>query len=164
VDTVYFGGGTPSLFAPDSIKEVLKAIATYYSFSNDIEITLEANPCSLAITGLKGFFDAGINRLNLGFQSLKDRFLQRLGRIHSAKQAYEIFSLAREAGFSNLGVDMISGITGQDTVEWREDLEEVIKLKPEHVSAYNLTIEPHTPFSHWVKQGKVILPSEKKEV
>lgn len=164
VDTIYFGGGTPSLFSPDSMEQVLEAIGTHYSFSNNAEVTLEANPCSLNRIKLKGLLDAGINRLNLGFQSLKDCFLQRLGRIHSAEQAYQAFDLARETGFHNLGVDLIYGIPGQETGEWEDDLEAVIQLKPEHVSAYNLTVEPHTPFSHWVKQGTVLLPSEEKVI
>lgn len=152
------------MFSPDSMKLVLEAIGTHYTFSNDVEITLEANPCSVNRIKLKGLLDAGINRLNLGFQSLADCFLQRLGRIHSAEQAYEAFDLARETGFHNLGVDLIYGIPGQETREWEDDLEAVIQLNPEHVSAYHLTVEPHTPFSHWVEQGAVLLLSEEKEV
>jgi len=164
VDTIYFGGGTPSLFSPSSVGKVLDVIATCYSFSDDIEITLEANPGSLDTKKLKGFSDLGIKRLNLGFQSLKDHLLQKLGRIHTAKEASEAFSLARKAGFYNLGVDLIYGIPGQETVELREDLEAVIRLKPEHIAAYNLTVEPDTPFSHWVEQGMITLPTEEQEV
>lgn len=164
VDTIYFGGGTPSLFSPSSLEKVLDVIATFYSFAEDIEITLEANPGSLDIEKLKGFFDLGIKRLNLGFQSLSDCLLQKLGRIHTAREAHDAFSLARKAGFDNLGVDLIYGIPGQEIGELKEDLEAVIRLKPEHIAAYNLTVEPDTPFSCWVEQGKVILPTEDQEV
>lgn len=164
VDTIYFGGGTPSLFSPGSVERVIDAIKACYSFSDNIEITLEANPCTLDIPKLKELFDVGINRLNLGFQSLQDRLLKRLGRVHSAQDAYEAFYSARKVGFNNLGVDLIFGIPGQETDELREDLEKVVELKPEHIAAYNLTIEPHTPFSHWVNQGTISLPSEEREV
>ena len=164
VDTVYFGGGTPSLLSPDSVEKVLDTLGTIFVFSDGVEITLEANPASLTTEKLQGFLKSGVNRLTIGFQSLHDRLLRVLGRVHSSQDALETFYLAREAGFHNLGVDLIFGVPTQETSELVDDLEKVLALTPEHIAVYNLTIEPETTFFHQLQEGAIVLPAEEEEV
>jgi oxygen-independent coproporphyrinogen-3 oxidase len=164
VDTVYFGGGTPSLLSPGSVEKVLDTLGTIFVFSDGVEITLEANPASLTTEKLQGFLKSGVNRLTIGFQSLHDRLLRVLGRVHSSQDALETFYLAREAGFHNLGIDLIFGIPTQETSELVDDLEKVLALTPEHIAVYNLTIEPDTTFFHQLHEGEIALPAEEKEV
>jgi len=158
--SIYIGGGTPSLFSPDSIENILTAITNVCVIPPDAEITLEANPGTISLENLKGYLQAGVNRLSVGLQSLMDRRLKTLGRIHNSQEALECVSKAREAGFTNISVDFIFGTPGQCCNEWEEELNEIVHLGPEHISAYELTLEKETPFYEWVEKRTVLLPDE----
>jgi oxygen-independent coproporphyrinogen-3 oxidase len=145
VDSVYFGGGTPSLMPPTFYMQVMAALAEAFDLQDDIEITLEANPGTIDQVKLAAFRQAGVNRLNLGIQSFDDQNLQFLGRIHSATQARVAIAWARRAGFDNLGLDLIYGLPGQTVEGWQADLKQALSHAPEHLSCYALTYENNTP-------------------
>ena len=145
VDSVYFGGGTPSLLPPSFYTQVMAALAEAFDLQDDIEITLEANPGTIDQAQLAAFRQAGINRLNLGIQSFDDQSLQFLGRIHSATQARVAIEWARRAGFDNLGLDLIYGLPGQTVEGWQADLKQAQRHAPEHLACYVLTYENGTP-------------------
>ncbi|MFQ5441571.1 MAG: radical SAM family heme chaperone HemW [Thermodesulfobacteriota bacterium] len=144
--SIYIGGGTPSLFSAGSIKRVVGEVKKRFSPQKEIEVTIEANPIRLDARRLAGFLAAGVNRINMGFQSLSDCELKVLGRGHGAAPAVDSYCSAREAGFSNIGVDLIFGLPGQGLKPWADTLKKVVALRPEHISLYNLTIEENTPF------------------
>lgn len=141
--SVYFGGGTPSLFGAEAIFKVLKKLK---NLSPDCEITLEANPEEISPELLKDYFQVGINRLSLGVQSLDDRSLQTLERIHNAAKAKEAIFAAKSAGFENISIDLMYDLPGQTESSFRYTLEQLKELPITHLSLYNLTIEPHTSF------------------
>jgi oxygen-independent coproporphyrinogen-3 oxidase len=145
VDSIYFGGGTPSLFAPAQIGGLIDGIRASFRLSPDSEITLEANPGTVSRDKLQGFRAAGINRLNLGIQSFNDRNLVFLGRIHDAATARRALTAARAAGFENIGLDLIYGLPGQEPANWRADLHAALETAPSHLSGYMLTYAPGTP-------------------
>jgi len=147
VASVYFGGGTPSLLQPLQLARLLEGVAAQSGIRADAEITLEANPGSVDRISLSGFRDAGINRISLGIQSFDDRFLECLGRIHTAEQSRQAFRDAREAGFNNVSIDLIHSLPGQTLRQWRAELQHAIELTPEHISIYGLTVEEGTPFA-----------------
>ena len=146
VQTVFFGGGTPSLFQPSSFERLLDLLRQSGWLVQDAEITLEANPGTAEAARFAGYRRAGINRLSLGVQSFNDRALSRLGRIHDGGQARAAIAMAREAGFDNINIDLMFGLPGQDRELALADLEAAIDFKPEHVSWYQLTLEPNTLF------------------
>lgn len=148
IQTVFFGGGTPSLFQPASFERLLEALAASGRLVQDAEITLEANPGSAEAERFAGYRRAGINRLSLGVQSFSDTALSALGRIHDGAQASAAFAMARAAGFDNINIDLMFGLPAQDRQQALADLEAGIDLKPEHISWYQLTIEPNTVFWH----------------
>jgi oxygen-independent coproporphyrinogen-3 oxidase len=161
IGTIFFGGGTPSLFAPASIERVLAAVTRRWSVSADAEITLEANPGTISLDTLCGFRDAGINRLSFGVQSFHPHHLRALGRIHSGGDALNAVGWARGAGFDNVNVDLIFALPHQTLAEWESDLAQAIVLRPDHISAYNLTYEEGTPFHKLRSQGVLrSLPEE----
>jgi oxygen-independent coproporphyrinogen-3 oxidase len=143
-DTVYFGGGTPSLLSLDHIQVLIKAVADRFQLSQNAEITIEANPGTVTAEKLAGFHQAGVNRINIGVQSFSDISLGFLSRIHTAKEAIDSFESARSAGFDNIGLDLIYGLPGQAERMWQADLQAAIDLRPEHLSCYMLTYEPGT--------------------
>jgi oxygen-independent coproporphyrinogen-3 oxidase len=161
VETIYLGGGTPSLFSPQSIGVILDEIAKNFTLDAPLEITIEANPNSLTQEKLSIFHALGINRLSLGVQSFKDDCLKTLGRIHTSQDAILAFDAARKGGFENIGIDLIFSIPSQTTRDWEEDLDKVIDFHPEHISTYQLHIEEGTPFYQWVAKEELSLPSEK---
>lgn len=146
--TIFMGGGTPSLFSPQSIDVLLKAIQQEIPFANDIEITLEANPGTVDQSRFKGYFEAGINRISLGIQSLNDHHLKALGRIHSASHAKRAVEAVKEAGFQHLNIDLMFGLPNQTIEQGLNDLKEGMALGSNHLSWYELTIEPNTFFWH----------------
>ena len=148
VASIYFGGGTPSLLQPLQLAQLLEGISGQVNLSTVAEITLEANPGTVDYMSLKAFRDAGVNRISLGVQSFDDRFLECLGRIHTAEQSRQAFRDAREAGFKNISIDLIHSLPGQSLDQWRSDLMHAIQLCPEHISIYGLTVEEGTPFAH----------------
>lgn len=148
IRTVFIGGGTPSLFSAQSISDLLDGLAARSVLNQDAEITLEANPGTLEAGRYRGYRKAGVNRLSLGVQSLNDECLQALGRIHSAADARAAFASARAAGFDNINIDLMHGLPAQTLAEAMLDLHAVFELQPEHLSWYQLTLEPNTPFHH----------------
>jgi oxygen-independent coproporphyrinogen-3 oxidase len=154
-ETVFFGGGTPSLLAPAQLETVLACLRSTFSLAPDAEISLEANPGTVTLEQLAAFRSLGINRLSFGVQSFRDADLGFLGRIHDGAQALECVALARAAGFGNVGLDLIYGIPGQDLPGWDENLRRAVDLGPEHLSAYSLIVEEHTPLHRMVEAGRV---------
>ncbi|MFT5482738.1 MAG: putative oxygen-independent coproporphyrinogen III oxidase [Halieaceae bacterium] len=144
--SIFFGGGTPSLFAAESINTIICAARERFGFEPNIEITLEANPGTAEAARFAGYRRAGVNRLSLGAQSFSDNQLQLLGRIHSASQAVDAFNLARSVGFDNINIDLMHGLPAQSPLSAADDLERALTLAPEHISWYQLTIEPNTQF------------------
>ncbi len=160
VDSVYFGGGTPSLLTAEELYETLRGISSLVTLAPDAEITIEANPGTVNGRYLKEIRHAGINRVSFGVQSFDDRMLETLGRIHDSNQAREAVCLAKEAGFCNTGIDLIHSIPGESMETWNSDLHEVISLKPEHISIYSLTVEEGTPFAITYKDGDKLPDSD----
>jgi oxygen-independent coproporphyrinogen-3 oxidase len=158
-DTVYFGGGTPSLLPPRAVGAVLDAAAREFGLAA-AEITLEANPGTVTLASLAGYRAAGVNRLSLGMQSLDPRQLATLGRRHDAAQGVQAVRRARQAGFDNLSLDLIFALPGQTLAGLDADLDGYLDLAPEHLSCYGLTAEPDTPFHHRVQAGELTLPDE----
>jgi oxygen-independent coproporphyrinogen-3 oxidase len=154
-DTLYIGGGTPSVLAPESIGELIETARKYFSITSDAEITLEINPGTVTFENLFEYRKMGVNRLNIGVQSFDDDNLRFLSRIHSARDARLSVDWARRAGFDNIGLDLIFGLPGQDKMNWLHDLSQAGNLEPEHLSCYMLTCESGTPLARDVKTGRI---------
>ncbi len=146
IRTIFFGGGTPSLFSTEGIARILEAVNDKLLLSPDIEITLEANPGSSEQERFKGYRDAGVNRLSIGIQSFHEERLKTLGRIHGREEALNAANAARGAGFENFNLDLMYALPDQDLTAAAADLERAINLKPTHISYYQLTMEPGTHF------------------
>jgi putative oxygen-independent coproporphyrinogen III oxidase len=160
VQSVFFGGGTPSLMQPRLVGAVLDRIAARWSVANDLEVTLEANPTSVEADRFHGYSAAGVNRLSLGIQALDDRDLARLGRQHSAAEALAALSLARET-FDRVSCDLIYARQDQSLPSWKAELRQLLDLGPDHMSLYQLTIEDGTAFARLFAEGKLRgLPDE----
>ncbi|HET7358966.1 MAG TPA: radical SAM family heme chaperone HemW, partial [Rhodanobacteraceae bacterium] len=147
VASVFFGGGTPSLFAPDLVARVLDGAATRLAFAADAEITLETNPGTVEHGRFDGYLAAGVNRLSFGVQSFDDAMLRRLGRIHSAADAERAVREAQDAGYANLNLDLMYALPQQTLAGALEDIERALALAPAHLSHYQLTLEPNTAFA-----------------
>lgn len=158
--TLYFGGGTPSLLPPLLIARIMAAVTGSCGLEDNAEVTLEANPGTLSPESLAGYLAAGVNRLSIGVQSFDDAKLRLLGRIHTAEEARAALAMARRAGFSNIGIDLMHSLPGQSLADWRATLTEAIAMKPEHISAYGLTVEEGTPLAALVARGEISLPEE----
>ncbi len=163
VISVFFGGGTPSLMCEAQIFRVMAELRENFIIRRNAEITMEANPGTLTPGKLKQMCFCGVNRLSLGLQSTSDRELKLLGRIHNYGAFLQSFKWAREAGFENINVDLISAVPEQTVVSYRKSLEQIIALGPEHISAYSLIIEPGTLFETMMQEGKLRLPEEEEE-
>ncbi len=171
VTSVFIGGGTPSLLEADLLKDIFAALRETFELAPDAEISIEMNPGTVTAEKLDVYRALGINRLSIGAQSADDRELQTLGRIHTWEDFLETYCLAREAGFSNINVDLMSGIPGQTLDSWHKTLYAVAELGPEHISAYSLIIEEGTPFYEIYgpdalsveKSGALPLPDEDTE-
>ncbi|NLC13449.1 MAG: radical SAM family heme chaperone HemW [Chloroflexi bacterium] len=159
-DSVYFGGGTPSLLRPGQVAELIQIVDSMIGFDPNAEITLEANPGTVTLESLMALRKSGVNRLSLGIQSFLEEDLQILGRIHSVQQAKESIRDAQLAGFSNISLDLIFGLPGQTLKAWQRNLEEVLACGIQHLSLYSLIIEPDTPFERMVDSGDLVLPDE----
>ncbi|UTW10572.1 radical SAM family heme chaperone HemW [Marinobacterium rhizophilum] len=147
IDTIFIGGGTPSLFSAAAIKRILEGVAARTPLSAQAEITMEANPGTFEQERFAGFLAAGVNRLSIGIQSFSDAQLKALGRIHSADEAYRAVASARAMGFDNINLDLMHGLPQQDLAGAMLDLDTALSLQPEHLSWYQLTIEPNTEFN-----------------
>ena len=146
IQSIFFGGGTPSLMSEESLHDFLSRARALLGFQPSIEITLEANPGTVDFNKFKGFREAGVNRLSMGVQSFNDEKLQALGRIHSADEAYIAAEKAKEAGFDNFNLDLMFALPNQSLDEALFDIKTAIELAPPHLSHYQLTLEPNTPF------------------
>ena len=153
VDSVYFGGGTPSLADPGLIGDLIDEIAALYPVTEDCEISMEANPGTLDRKRLEAYREAGVSRLSLGLQSLDDGVLRTLGRIHTADDFVHSFDDARSAGFDNISADLMFGVPGQTEKIWEDTVERLASMLPEHISFYSLQIEEGTPFYTEYKMG-----------
>ena len=162
VDTVYFGGGTPSLLPAAALEQILDQVALIFP-GKKLEITLEANPDDLDSNSLATWKSLGIDRLSLGIQSFQDEILKAYNRAHNAMQAKQAIQLGRSAGFEKFSIDLIYGFPHANHGLWKKDLKEAILLDPGHLSAYSLTLEPKTTFGNWAKKGKFI-PAEEEFV
>ena len=154
IDTVYFGGGTPSFYGEKRLRELLRLINKRFDLSKDAEITVECNPDSVDLKMLQALHKAGVNRLSLGVQSACDRELQCVHRPHTFEQAVQAVELARTAKFHNLSLDLIYGLPGQTAEGWQDTVERALALKPEHLSCYGLKVEPGTPLDYRVSRGE----------
>ena len=144
VDTVFFGGGTPSLLSPESFKTIMSALRCFYDIRNDAEITVEANPATLSEDKLSAFISCGVNRISVGFQSAIDSELKLLARIHGKQDFFDTYRLIRDSGLKNVNIDLMYGIPEQTLSSLSDSLAAVAMLKPEHVSVYGLKIEPES--------------------
>jgi oxygen-independent coproporphyrinogen-3 oxidase len=160
IDTIYFGGGTPSLLSPNTIAGLLQTVSQKFELAHDAEVTLEANPGTVSPQSLAGYRSAGINRLSLGLQTCNDKQLANLGRLHNRQEGFNAFIWARDAGFDNLSLDLMFALPGQTSNELKEDLQAYLELAPEHLSCYGLTAEPQTPLGQRVASGSLKLPNE----
>ena len=161
VDTVYFGGGTPTLLSPDQFAKIFSALHESFAILPDAEVTVECNPATADLEKLRALRRLGVNRLSIGVQSANDGELASLGRVHSFADARAVFSDAREAGFDNVSVDLMFGIPHQTRESFGRSLEEILSLSPDHVSAYGLILEEGTPF--YANSENLVLPDEDTE-
>jgi oxygen-independent coproporphyrinogen-3 oxidase len=159
VSTIFFGGGTPSLMDPKTVGAILEGIGRHWTIAPDAEITLEANPTSVEASRFRGYRAAGVNRVSLGVQSLDDTILKQLGRLHTAREALDAVAVARGI-FPRFSFDLIYARPGQTVAAWRTELGQALAEAGEHLSLYQLTIEPDTPFAALHAGGKLVLPDD----
>ena len=163
VSTIFFGGGTPSLLSPEQLAGLLDLCRRLFPPATArIETTVEVNPATVDQSGLDRLRRAGFNRISIGVQSLDDRMLGRIGRVHTAADAVRTVRLARRAGFTNLSLDLMYGLPGQDLATWERTLCQALDLAPDHLSLYELTIEQGTPFARRAAAGELRLPDEEE--
>jgi len=159
-DTVYFGGGTPSLLTPEQVGAILGAVRAKFDIDPDAEITMEMNPATVTRETLAAYRGLGVNRASFGVQTFNDRDLKLLARGHDANDARETYRLLREAGFPNVSFDLIAGLPGQTLDDWSRNLDEAIAMSPEHLSLYLLEIHEATPLAEQLRSGRRPLPDE----
>lgn len=162
IKSIFIGGGTPSYLEVHQIKKVLKHISQL-NLKKDMEFSMECNPGTLEKEKLVAMFEGGVNRISMGLQAVQDGLLKDIGRIHTFRQFEENFKLAKEVGFSNINIDLMFGLPNQKVSEWKETLETISKIGPEHISAYSLIIEEGTCFYKMYNDDKLKLPSEDDE-
>ena len=160
VSTVFLGGGTPSILSGEQMERILGAVSKVFWLEKRPEITVEMNPGTVTEEKLKSYKRAGVNRLSIGLQSVKNENLRLLGRIHTYEEFLHTYELARQEGFDNISIDLISSIPGQTLEAWEEELRQVISLKPEHISVYQLILEEGTPFYEKYAEHPECLPGE----
>jgi oxygen-independent coproporphyrinogen-3 oxidase len=158
--SIYIGGGTPTVLSHEQLGQVIAAMRRYFSFDDDAEFTVEANPNTLSSGYLSFLLEQGVNRLSLGIQSFSDKALSVLGRLHNAREATDAFKRARISGFKNIGIDLIFGIPGQNATEWQKTIDAAIALRPEHISAYNLSLDEGSQFMRLAQTGEIVLPED----
>jgi oxygen-independent coproporphyrinogen-3 oxidase len=158
--SIYLGGGTPTTLEGIHLREILDSCYSNFHIKKGMEITVEGNPGTIYDEKIKMLLQAGVNRISLGAQSFNNRILKKIGRIHTKKDIIISYKLAREAGYKNINLDIMFGLPGQSKAEFEQTLDEVVLLKPEHISLYALSVEPGTPLEYLVKKGKMKLPSD----
>ncbi len=162
-DSLFLGGGTPSLLASAQLATLMKTLRRQFHFASDCEITLEANPDDVSSDKMRLWQDLGVNRVSLGVQSFQERELRFLGRRHTARQTEQALDLIRAAGCANLGLDLIYGLPGQTAAAWIKTLDKALTFQPEHLSCYQLTVAPNTPLGRKVGRGRVTPLGEEAE-
>lgn len=155
IDTIYFGGGTPSLLSQDELFRIFETIGNHFNISKNAEVTLEANPDDLTDEKLEELSLSPVNRLSIGLQTFDEYDLRFMNRTHTAEQSKQCVARARDFGFDNLTIDMIYGIPGRDEAHWEKQLQQALELNMPHISAYALTVEKETVLENWIKKGKV---------
>ena len=160
-DSLFLGGGTPTILGREQLTGLLTRLRAAFNLRPEAEITVETNPNTVDLEKLTAVREAGANRLSIGIQSFDDRILRRIGRSHTAAQGEQAVALARRAGFSNLSLDLIYGLPGQSPADWRRALARALALAPEHLSAYQLSIDQGSHFAGQIERGHLILPGEK---
>ena len=158
--SIFFGGGTPTILKCELLVDLMEFCHDVLPIADTVEITVEANPGTVDRTGLERLRKAGVNRISFGIQSLMDRELEELGRRYSGEEAKRVIGEAREAGFENISADLMYGIPGQSLHSWRQSLEQILSLRPEHLSCYQLSIDEGTPFGQLWTAGKLPLADE----
>jgi len=164
VETIYFGGGTPSVLKESELTGILDFLYLYFKVSPSVEITFEANPDDLSIEYLNQIYKAGVRRLSIGIQSFQDEFLKKMNRRHDANQAIEVVENAAKIGFNDISVDLIYGLPGLSREQWLHDLNQIFKLPVQHLSAYHLTYHKGTAFYTWLKKGTLKALKEKDSI
>ncbi len=160
LETVFFGGGTPSLLSPSQLARVLEAIAARFGIAENAEISMEIDPGTFSLEQLAAYCSAGVNRASMGVQAFQDELLRLSGRSHSVADIYAAADTIRQAGVSNFSIDLISGLPHQSLEQWHASLEAAVALAPTHISTYDLIVEPKTPFSRYYQPGVAPLPSD----
>ncbi len=160
VETLYFGGGTPTILETEKIVDLINIFKKIIDFTKIKEVTIEANPGTLNINKLYEIKNAGFNRLSIGVQSFNDRLLKSMGRVHNSNDAIDTVIAAKEAGFKNINIDLIYGLPNQTLHDWQEAIEKTLELYPDHISAYGLSLESSTPWGRLKEVGRLSLPDE----
>ena len=160
VDTIYFGGGTPSLLSPHQVSKILDAVRNKYEVSASAEVTMEMNPATVTRATLEGYRSLGVNRASFGVQTFNDEALKLLARGHDANDARETFRLLRETGFDNISFDLIAGLPGQTLDDWKRNLDEAVSMNPDHISLYLLEVHEGTPIAEQIRSGRRPVPDE----
>ena len=163
IDTIYLGGGTPSFIESKYIIDIINTIKNKFKIRQDAEITIEVNPGTVNKDKLQDYKNVGINRLSIGLQTTQNKILKQIGRIHSYEEFINTYNLAREVGFKNINVDLMLALPNQTIEDLNESLENILKLKPEHISVYSLILEDETKMKQLYDEGKINLPSEEQE-
>jgi oxygen-independent coproporphyrinogen-3 oxidase len=163
VDTVFFGGGTPTIIKPSNLKRILDSINIIADIENDAEISMEANPNTLTDENLKQYREAGINRLSIGIQSLNDEILKKIGRIHNSTEALEAIDRAKKHGFENINADAMFNIPGQTTLDIDDTLSKIMERGVKHISFYSLKLEKGTPMYSMEQKKMITMPDEDEE-
>lgn len=160
IDTIYFGGGTPSLLSPTQVEKILNSVRNVFDVADNAEITMEMNPATVTPETLAAFRELGINRASFGVQTFNERDLKLLARGHDGNDARNTFRMLRDAGFDNVSFDLIAGLPGQSIEDWKRNLEEAVSMQPEHLSLYLLEIHAGTPLAEQLRTGRRPLPDE----
>jgi oxygen-independent coproporphyrinogen-3 oxidase len=163
VETIYFGGGTPSLLDKHELQLILNDVRALFPTSPDLEITLEANPDDITEQGLVDWTDIGVNRLSIGLQSFREEDLKWMNRAHTSEEALNCIKLAQDGGIKNISVDLMYGLPNLSITDWRKNVQTAIELGVPHVSAYCLTVEPKTALHKWVQTNQIVLSDEDQQ-
>lgn len=163
INTIYIGGGTPSIISKEYIGQIIDSINKHFNIKQQVEITIEVNPGTVDKEKLEYYKKLGINRLSIGLQNASDYILKILGRIHTYKDFLNVYNMARQVGFKNINVDLMIGVPTQNIDNVKDNVSKILDLKPEHISVYSLIVEENTPIEKKINSGELILPSEDLE-
>lgn len=161
--TIYFGGGTPSILTGAQLEQLICQVKTHYQVSDSLEISLECNPDDCSLDQLKKWKELGVNRLSMGIQSFNDEQLKWMNRSHQAADSLKAVQYAKEVGFKELSLDLMYGLPNMTSKEWKNQLLQIVALNPEHISAYCLTVEQKTALYKWVKEGKLVISDNEQQ-